>query len=345
MALSQFPRSQVAERMVAHKADLLALDQQTLIDMGRQWLRVEEALEGQISALAMEAAEAKASGQAITVTNMFKRERYQRLLDQVRQQIDQYNDYVDDLVTGNRRKLAKMGSDQAAELIQMSLLEGGETAVAASFDRLPVTAIENIVATAGPGGPVHTLLADAYPMAVDHMTDTLIQNTVMGINPRQTASDMLDGAAEGLNHALTVARTEQIRAYREATRQQYEISGIVQQYKRLAAKNSRTCPLCLALDGEVYPTEDLMNVHPNDRCTMVPVVDGMPEVTWETGSEWFAKQDPDVQKEILGPKAYDLYDEGRIELRDLVQKTTHETWGPSLKRRPLSDLRGGEYQK
>lgn len=129
-----------------------------------------------------------------------------------------------------------------------------------------------------------------------------------------------------------------LRVYREASRQQYDSTGAVTGYKRFAAKDPRTCPLCLALDGEVYPTDELMNVHPNDRCIMVPIVRGVPEITWETGEEWLRRQDPAIQQGVLGPTAFEAWDNGQIELRDLVNKTEHPIWGPSLERVPMSSL-------
>jgi hypothetical protein len=81
-----------------------------------------------------------------------------------------------------------------------------------------------------------------------------------------------------------------------------------------------------------------MHVHPNDRCTMVPVVAGMPPIEWETGEEWLKKQDPEVREQILGKGAFEMLDAGKIELKDLAQKVEHETWGPSLQRTPLSEL-------
>ena len=330
--------SVVVRRMMEHKAELIARDADTLLTMGKRWLHVEHALDANVQLLATEMLEALEAGETVTRTALFRKRRYQSLLAQVRDEIGAYNDWADDLIEGNQLSLGKLGLSNAAEAVQLSLMEGGE-GVGMFFDRLPVSAVETMVGVAGDGGPIHTLLAQAYPMAVESMTDTLIKNTLLGVNPRQTAREMMDSAAgSSLTHNLTVARTEQIRVYREAGRQQYATSGLVESYRRLCAKNANTCALCFALDGEVYPTSELMHVHPCDRCTMVPNVTGMPQVQWETGEDWLKKQPPEIREKVLGSGAFELMNAGKIDLGDLVTKTDHEIWGPSLQRTPLKDL-------
>ena len=220
-------------------------------------------------------------------------------------------------------------------MLALTLLEGGS---AAFFDRLPVSAVQYLVGNAGQGGPVYELLESKYPEAVVTMTDALIQNVALGIGPRQTAKAMIEGLQISLDYALLVARTEQLRVYREASRAQYDSSEATRGYKRFASKSGNTCAVCLALDGEVYKTSELMSVHPHDRCTMIPLVKGVPDPEWESGEDWLKKQDPEMQEQILGKKATELWNNGDIELMDLVNKYEHPIWGPSLGRTPLKDL-------
>ena len=81
-----------------------------------------------------------------------------------------------------------------------------------------------------------------------------------------------------------------------------------------------------------------MSVHPNDRCAMIPLVRGASEPMWESGGDWLAKQDTATQQKILGKGAQELYANGDIQLMDLVKKTEHDIWGPSLQQVPLRDL-------
>ena len=333
----QTPESAVVIRMMEYKKDLIARDADAILHMGRRWLWLENALEANVQVLSLDMIAAKEAGEEVTRTALYRRLRYQKLVAQMRDELTAYNIWADEFIAENQLSYGKLGIEHSADALQGVLMEGGE-GVGTFFDRLPVSAVENMVGIATDGGPIQVLLEKAYPEAVDRMTDILVKNTALGINPRQTAREMIDGTAEALNHSLTVARTEQLRVYREASRQQYEKSGMVQSYRRLSAKNDRTCAVCLALDGEVYPTSELMHVHPNDRCTMVPIVEGMPKVKWETGEDWLKKQDPEIREQILGKEASSMIDAGDIELQDLVTKVDHPDWGPSLQRTPLMDL-------
>ena len=100
--------------------------------------------------------------------------------------------------------------------------------------------------------------------------------------------------------------------------------------------------MCLALDGEIYPTDELMSVHPNDRCIMIPNVRGAKEIIWESGEDWLRKQDEEIQKQVLGPGALEMWNKGDIELIDLVNKVEHPIWGPSLQRNSLETLEANQ---
>lgn len=328
--------STVVARMQEFKADLLAREADTMLHMGKRWLLLEEALEANINLLVMELLDLADLGQPVNLQSVYKLKRYQILLAQMQVEMVAYDLWAADLIAQNQIKLGALGINHAASIIDITLFEAGVSAT--FFDKLPFSAIELMVGNAGKGGPVYDLLQTAYPTAVENMTDILITNVALGIGPGETARLMTIGIEGALSHALTVARTEQLRVYREASRQQYESSGAVLGYKRFASKDGNTCPLCLALDGEVYKTDELMSVHPNDRCVMIPIVRGVSELSWESGEDWLRKQPEAVQINTLGPGAQKLWKEGDIELIDLVNKTTHETWGPSLQRVPLRDL-------
>ncbi len=325
--------------MQQNKLLLEAMDADQMQYMVQQWLLMEGQLDARISDLAQYVAELRKAGEVVTHSTLMSIERYQKLLVQTQQELYGYTQFAERLITEQQAKLAGMGIEHASTAIQMSLFDSGP-GVGAFFDVLPVSAVENMVGLTASGSPVAEVLAKHWPNAVQNMTDILVRNTGLGINPRQTAKEMVDGfAAEGLNNAMTIARSEQLRVYREASRQQYQTSGLVPQYERMCAHQSRTCMACIALDGEIYDTADLMALHPNDRCTMIPIVAGMPRIERETGKEWFEKQPEHVQREMMGPGRYDLYKSGDVGIKDMVVIGEHPDWGPTASVRSVSDLK------
>src|SRR4051812_28378590 len=93
-------------------------------------------------------------------------------------------------------------------------------------------------------------------------------------------------------------------SYRSATLENYRAnSDIVKEWEWLATLSDRTCGACLALDGRRFPlTVEFQPSHPNCRCTSIPVIDGVPPIEREKGSDWFAKQSSEVQDATLGKK-------------------------------------------
>jgi SPP1 gp7 family putative phage head morphogenesis protein len=330
-------QSAVLRRIEEQQAALLSQELYTMQEMAERWTQLEYTLDAQISILIREVADMQAAGKAVGINQILQLDRYQTLLVQAQTEFDKYILYASQTIIEQQELLAKLGIEHAIEIINLSLSETG-FGVGEFFNILPISAVENMIALTDIGGPVYELLQEAYPLAVGQMTDALIEGVALGLSPGVTAQMMRDGMAVGLSHINTIARTEQLRVYRESSRKQYEESKAVPTYERMCARQDRTCAVCLALDGEIYKSKQLMNVHPNDRCWMIPHVNGTDRIDRELGSDWFARQDEATQRKILGAGKYDLYKSGQIGLNDLVKKYDHPIWGPSLGEVPLSDL-------
>jgi SPP1 gp7 family putative phage head morphogenesis protein len=330
---------EVVQVIRRHKAALFLQETAQMRQMARAWLEIETILEGQISALTLEIQGLIEAGQSIPPGKIVRMERYRSLLAQTRVEIGKYVDYASDLISSRQRELAGVGIQHAVEAIQASYQMAG--VVGAYFDVLPVSAVEGMVGLMADGSTLKSYLRQVYPNAVEGMTQALIDGIARGKNPRVTAAAMRDGLGLGLNQAMTVARTEQLRVYRETNRMQYEASGVVEGYKRISARDERVCPACLmADDGTIYPLGYSFDEHPQGRCTLVPVVSGLPEVTWTSGQEWFEGQDPAVQESILGKEYFESWQNGQFELTALVTRRFDETWGGALVTTPLKKLTG-----
>jgi len=217
--------------------------------------------------LANDMAARKAAGQTISEGALYRMDRYKALHLQVERELDNYtNQYALPFIEAEQQYYGEMGIRGAWDSLMAQTGAGG---INLGWNRLPVEAIENMVGLAGDGSPLRALLAKAYPDAMDGIIKQLIQSTALGINPRQTAYNMARGMDMGLDRALTIARTEQLRAFRMASTAQYRESGIVKGFKRLATHDTRTCLACLMSDGEVFDSAEELSDHPNGRC-LVP---------------------------------------------------------------------------
>jgi len=323
----------VVQVMRRFKAGLLAREREQMRRMARRWLEVAQALEGEIEALAAELAGA---GQALgdprgaAVWKLYKMERYQRLLARTRAEMRRWQEYAEGEITGQQRELARLGVREAQAAIR--------AAARVEFNLLPVEAVEAMAGLTAEGSPLWTLLQRSWPDAVEGLTKALMRGVALGWSPRKTAKAMQAGLGRGLERTLKIARSEQMRAYREASREQFRQSGVVSGYQRLATKDARTCLACLMADGELYSVDETLRDHVSGRCTMVPVVAGMAPLAWQTGREWFEAQPAAAQRTMMGPGRYQAWQDGKFGLEDLVTVTQDATWGEQVRPTALRDL-------
>lgn len=325
------PESLVVSVMLQHKVALLTREQIQMQAMAQRWLQVEQALDAQINALAEEFARLARDGVTPSQAKLFQMDRYQAMLKQLYVELGKYTDYADTLITAQQRAYIAQAIADSGTALQASGVTPG-------FDRLPIEAVENAVGLTGAGSPVRDLLTETLPDAADAMTNQLIRSTALGINPRETARRMQDGSTRSLNRMLNIARTEQLRVYRQTARQSYQTSGVVDGYYRLATRDSRTCPACLMDDGHFYELDQEMPEHSSGRCTQIPRVTGVKPPQWQQGPDWFTEQPPETQRAILGKGRFDAWQAGEFDLDQLVIVKQNKTWGDSLQPKPLKEL-------
>jgi hypothetical protein len=315
--------------------ELVQREAQAVLDMATAWLDVEESLKAEVVALA-EQLVAEHQGQQVSQSTLMRMKRAQTLFVRALEEVSQYSQLAMEQINAAQETNALAGIQDAAMLTQAT---ADYFEVSFRFDILPVEAVENIVGLARAGQPLGELLERAYPETANGLINLLIEGTAKGRNPRETARLALQkGLAQGLNHFLMVARDQQIRAYRTAALQQYQKSGVVRGYQRLAAKNDRTCLACLALDGQEQETDELMPLHRQDRCTVIPMLKNLPTVKFETGREWFSRQTPEQQEQMLGPERYKAWRAGKFTFPQLAAIGHDATWGPTTQVRSLRQL-------
>lgn len=326
------PDPLVVQVMRTFRKDLLQREAAQRVQMAQRWQSVERALQDEVNTFVERvAADGLTPGQLRS--RQFQLDRYASLLAQARREMSRYMDVLAPQIAEQQRTLGAQGIRAATAAINAI------TGTRVGFDVLPIAAIENLVGLAGNGSPLRSLLDASYGAGADGMLQQLINGVALGLNPRVIARNMVrNGLSQSLARVMVVARTEPLRVYRESSRQQYQASGVVTHFRRLATRDRRTCPACLFADGEVYDLPDSLRAHPQCRCTTLPVVDGFKPVEWEKGPDWFKKQPPAIQRKMLGNGVFDAWKRGDIELEQTVSVRQDPTWGDSLRPTPLRDI-------
>ena len=137
--------------------------------------------------------------------------------------------------------------------------------------------------------------------AADAVRDVLTEGLAEGVNPREMAR-RLTKEVRTIQHtqAEVLARTEVINSYSDATLDRYEragVDGVSVSGEFATADDSRVCPICEAIEGTTYGTDEMRNatfsfessesepdrlegtypvkppVHPQCRCAILPVIE------------------------------------------------------------------------
>ena len=138
------------------------------------------------------------------------------------------------------------------------------------------------------------------------------------------------------NRMIVIARTEIQRVANDVALATYaENSDVIEAVEWLATLDSRTCLVCAALHGKVYP---LVNgkpvgmlrappIHPRDRCFLAPQTRswaalglapvGHVETKGASGptfEQWLRRQDAETQDDVMGVERADLWRARKLSL-------------------------------
>lgn len=298
---------------------------------------------------AREYAAMKAAGAELHTLDAFAVVRARAIAGKVETEIRRIMERLSTSLTAAEEETIRLGFLAARQLVQTALPADIPPDLAArvgeSWQTPPIAAARQAIA-AQSGGPLRNLFDAMGRDAGQRARTRIVQGILAGSPPSVVGNAIRETTGIAGSRAQTIARTETLRAYRESSRLAWQQNGVVMRYKRLAAHSNRTCVMCLALDGKVQETDELLAVHPNDRCAVVPIVDlsdfGIAsdteaESSRETGAAWFARQDAATQRAILGPGGYSRYQQGAA-LSAFVRVRHDREWGPTLERVPNGEV-------
>jgi SPP1 gp7 family putative phage head morphogenesis protein len=215
------------------------------------------------------------------------------------------------------------------------------------YTRPPTEAIENLVGFASDGSPLNEIFSQLFDYA-DDVTDLFASSLAAGLNPRETAALLRRAYGTPLVRALLIARTETLRAYREATWQSYQTnSDIISGWIWISAADRRACVSCISMHGSRHRLDERLDDHPNGRCVMAPIVRGFPVPDIKPGAERFAELSEEDQLRVMGPAMLDAWRDGLIKLRPTgegspVGRRKSKQWGTMRYAKSLKAIIGAD---
>jgi hypothetical protein len=269
----------------------------------------------------------------ITIQWLRKQARYKTLQTQTTQQLANYANQAEKIISVAQHEQAGMAIRQAYGLATIGMQNPG-------FTMLPTGALESLIGSLYEQSPLRELLLDAGAYALYKTQEVLPKELALGTPLREIGRILAKESQIGLNRSLVIARTEIMRARRTATHEQFlEMKDHMKGWKRMANKATGCCA-CLALDGMVYPPEEPLEDHPNGQCVAVPWVKDQDEPKWETGEEYFKRLPEAEQRKRMGNQKYDLWKKGEFKFGDLANWTHSDKWGWTPTETPLWKLEG-----
>lgn len=310
------------------RRQLLANERRAATAMAQEYGRVWKRMQGEIHSLYQELYR---SGLSDNLT--YRLARVDELRVQVEAEIGRFAQYANGEIVGQERQAVTDALSHSETLVRAQLPEA-----LVGWVRLPTSALENLVGVLQDGSPLADLLAELGPEAARLVSDGLIQGMAMGLGAAAVAREIRSGLGGNLVRALRIARTETLRAYREASRAAYQAnSHLVAGWIWRSGRNRRTCGACWAMDGTFHTLDEMLDGHPNCRCYMVPVV-GSRIARRKNGIEAFNDLGYPDQLAVLGPAKFAAWQDGAISLTDLVGRKYDMRWGSMRYEKSLKEI-------
>jgi SPP1 gp7 family putative phage head morphogenesis protein len=208
-----------------------------------------------------------------------------------------------------------------------------------SFDADVSDVIAELLGMLADGSPLSKLLESLGPEAARLIEEALLEGVKDGDSAATIARKINEAFDMPRWRALTIARTEIMRAYRLATLDTYrKNSDVLKGWYWLSTLSTRTCAACWSLNGHFFPlTQTFFPGHVSCRCTCVPALKDS-TFAGQSGADAFAELLPAERLKILGPSRYEMYQQGTA-LADFTMLTRDKDWGGAYQVRPLGQMK------
>jgi SPP1 gp7 family putative phage head morphogenesis protein len=185
---------------------------------------------------------------------VFQQERYKALIGQLQSNLSVYAKVSTGAITDGQQAAMQKAQADNSELLMASLGGGDRGSGLISFATLPDSAIEAAVGFASDGTPLDRLLRERSRRAGDDAATTLVNGVALGRSPFDIATRLDSDLASLHWQNLRLARTEMMRAYREAQRvNMLQNSDVIAGWRWSSAADARSCPICIGQHGTVFP--------------------------------------------------------------------------------------------
>lgn len=337
--------------VIARRRALQEIEDAHATEITRGYRAVRDRLGRDLSGLLSQIDQARLRGDRIKPTWIYRQERYRSLIEQLEERMGEWLGGAHAEIVDGQRDAISAAETDAEDLTVLAMgpaPDKAQAAVRTRFNSLPAMALDAMLGKTRDGRPLALLLLELVPAHVVAVRDALAYGVGSGRGTREIAADITEISRVPLTRALTIARTEVIDSYRDASDLAYRETRMIDEWEWFATLSERTCVVCLAMHGTRHPVGETLDSHPACRCTKLPVApsyadlgyadipDDRPRV--ETGEEAFERLSRAEQLAIVGPGKLELIEAGEVRLPDLVRFTQSARWARGRREATLAEL-------
>lgn len=338
----------VTEIATRFRRDLLSLNNEALKEVAAAFAAAHRRVQVEWERLGREIELAQARGEEIGPSWLFQYDRLGALKRRLELETRTLYDYLAGKVTSQQAAAVDLGVQYARESLRAQV-EGLFTYPDPDALRAAVGFMRD--------GPVREVLERRAGALADELARTIQAGIILGRNPREIGREIRDVFGLRTAHAMTLARTEALRAYRDAAWQAMIANAdVVRGWVWHAHPSKRTCAVCLARHGSFHRIAEPFNSHPNCRCSPVPVTHEWRELfpgsraketalkqVWD-GNAFFMRLSAEEQIEKLGFRRFLLHRFQRLPLQGLVTSYRDPKWGIQYKLIPVAGMDPNFFQ-
>ena len=242
-----------------------------------------------------------------------------------KQRLDAVKIQIDELAGEAERQIWGKLKRQSQELVEMEA--GILESVWANVDgmslggiRITPELVGAAIDTPVGGYLLEDYVTRAFSSEAWRIKRAIQQAALSGEGPAKAARLMrADVAKIGKRDAMTLARTH-LNTISNRVNEEFLDQNDVDRVMYIDTLDARTCLQCAAESGKTYRRSDKRPPtpqHPNCRCLYVPFVEGL-EPRKRNYESWLRTQPEAFQKETLGPKRWDAWQEKNIPISGMV---------------------------
>ena len=187
-----------------------------------------------------------------------------------------------------KKNIKQMARDMGVELnketekILTTVVEDAYTstnsALDISYDRVPKEMVDQIVNSRWSGDNYSKRIWDNVETLATQVEKNVVQAVLTGKNKDDCVGEVMKRFGTSFSNADRLIRTEVMHSINDAQGETYKKAGYTK-YRILIEHDERLCEVCEALANQEFDFDDKQEgvncppLHPNCRCTIVPVLD------------------------------------------------------------------------